>query len=64
MAGTALITKTAQDSGWPLFAGLGPLGALPTVPRLARTFCVMVLGGWGLDSLAEDCELLASELDL
>ena len=61
-AGAALMVKTAWDPGWPLFAGLGPLGALPTVPRLARTFCSMVLGGWGLDSLAEDCELVASEL--
>jgi len=61
-AGAAVLVKTAQEPGWPLFAGLGPLGALPTVPRLARTFCQMVLGGWGLDRLAEDCELVASEL--
>jgi hypothetical protein len=45
-----------------MFAGLGPLGALPTVPRLARSFGVLVLGGWGLAWLAEDCELLISEL--
>jgi hypothetical protein len=61
-AGAAIMSRTARNSGWPLFAGLGPLGALPTVPRLARAFCVMVLGGWGLDSLADDCELVASEL--
>jgi hypothetical protein len=53
---------TGQDSQWPLFAGLGPVDARPTVPRLARTFCEMVLRGWGLDSLAEDCRLIASEL--
>ena len=47
---------------WPLFAGLGPLGALPSAPRLARAFCVLVLAGWGLGDLAEDCELVASEL--
>ena len=47
---------------WPLFAGLGPLGALPTVPRLARAFSVLVLAGWGLGDLTEDCELIASEL--
>lgn len=47
---------------WPLFAGLGPLGALPTVPRLARTFTRLVLPGWELTDLADDCELIASEL--
>ena len=61
-AGAALLTRSAQVPGWPLFAGLGPLGALGTVPRLARTFCLMVLDGWGLNGLADDCELIASEL--
>jgi hypothetical protein len=61
-AGAVLMSRTANDSGWPLFAGLGPLGALPTVPRLARSFCLMVLNGWGLGSLADDCELVVSEL--
>jgi hypothetical protein len=56
------MVRTAQDSGWPLFAGLGPLGALPTVPRLARIFCTLVLTGWGLGGIAEDCELISSEL--
>jgi hypothetical protein len=56
------MTRTPQAPNWPLFAGRGPLGALPTVPRLARSFCVMVLGEWGLHSLADDCELIASEL--
>jgi hypothetical protein len=58
----ALMTRTAQASGWPLFAGLGPLGTLETVPRLARSFCLMVVSGWGLAGLADDCELVASEL--
>jgi hypothetical protein len=61
-AGAAVMVETAPGSGWPLFAGLGPMGALPTVPRLARTFCGTVLGGWDLGSLAEDCELVVSEL--
>jgi hypothetical protein len=56
------MTRARQDSGWPLFAGLGPLGALPTVPRLARAFGGLVLGGWGLGHLAENCELIVSEL--
>ncbi len=45
-----------------MFSGLGPLGALPTVPRLARAFTGLVLAGWGLGRLTDDCELVASEL--
>lgn len=52
----------SRGPGWPLAAGLGPLGALPTAPRLARSFTVLVLGGWRLAELAEDAELIASEL--
>lgn len=47
---------------WPLFAGLGPLGALPTAPKLARMFTRLVLPGWDLASLADDSELVISEL--
>ena len=60
--GAALMAPAARASDWPLFAGLGPLGALETVPRLARSFCQMVVSGWGLAELADDCELIASEL--
>src|SRR5207237_196049 len=42
--------------------GLGPLGALPTAPRLVRGFTAVVLGGWKLAELAEDAELIVSEL--
>jgi hypothetical protein len=61
-AGAALMTMAKDAPGWPLFAGLGPLGALPTVPRLARSFGGLVLVGWGLGHLAENCELIVSEL--
>lgn len=47
---------------WPLFAGLGPLGALPSVGRLCRTFTALVLAGWELGALAEDCETVIGEL--
>ena len=47
---------------WPLTSDLGPLGALPTAPRLARGFIGVVLNGWGLDSLIETTELVVSEL--
>jgi anti-sigma regulatory factor (Ser/Thr protein kinase) len=47
---------------WPLTSDLGPLGALPTVPRLARGFVSVTLNGWGLDVLTDVTELLVSEL--
>ena len=47
---------------WPLISDLGPLGALPTAPRLARGFINVVLSGWGLATLTEVTELLVSEL--
>jgi len=70
--GLALMTRTPEPSrtqaaprqaqARPLFAGLGPLGALPTAPRLARAFTGLVLAGWGLARLTEDCGLIISEL--
>ena len=45
---------------WPLTSDLGPLGALPTVPRLARGFVSVTLNGWGLDGLIDVTELLVS----
>jgi hypothetical protein len=56
------IPERAGGAAWPLFAGLGPLGALPTVARLGRMFTVAVLDGWGLAEVAEDAELIVSEL--
>jgi hypothetical protein len=56
------MSSSGQALGWPLFASLGPLGALATVPRLARSFCQMVVNGRNLGELAADCELIASEL--
>jgi hypothetical protein len=50
---------------WPLFSALGPLGALPTAPGLARAFTTLVLGGWDLaraSDLDEVSELVVSEL--
>jgi hypothetical protein len=47
---------------WPLTSDLGPLGALPTVPRLARGFVGVTLSGWRLDAMAHVTELLISEL--
>jgi hypothetical protein len=50
---------------WPLYSAVGPIGALPTAPGLARAFTAMVLGGWGIasaDDLAQVSELIVSEL--
>ena len=47
---------------WPLTSDLGPLGALTTVPSLARGFVGATLNGWGLDALTDITELLVSEL--
>jgi hypothetical protein len=50
---------------WPLFTGLGPMGALPTVPGLARAFTALALGSWdlaGVPDLPYVSELIASEL--
>jgi anti-sigma regulatory factor (Ser/Thr protein kinase) len=47
---------------WPLTSDLGPLGALPTAPRVARGFITVVLTGWGLTGLSDVGELVVSEL--
>lgn len=47
---------------WSLSSNLGPLGALPTAPSLARGFVSAVLEGWGMAVLADTAELIASEL--
>ncbi len=47
---------------WPLTSDLGPLGALPTAPRLARGFVGVALLGWRLDALTDVAQLLVSEL--
>jgi hypothetical protein len=38
------------------------VGALPTAARLARAFTLTIVAGWGLSSLADDCELVTGEL--
>jgi hypothetical protein len=49
-------------SEWPLTSYLGPVGALPTAPRLARGFVAAVLNDWALPEPIEVLELVASEL--
>ena len=47
---------------WPLFTGLGPVGALPTAPGLARAFTALVLADWELTSMRDETLLIVSEL--
>lgn len=47
---------------WPLFSGLGPVGALPTAPRLARAFSTLILKSWHLAALEDTAALIVSEL--
>ncbi len=47
---------------WTLSSDLGPVGALPTAPRLSRGFVSATLDGWGLGELRDTTELLVSEL--
>lgn len=60
--------RRAQRLGlrsWPLFSGLGPVGALPTTPGMARGFTVTVLGGWDMarrGDLVDVSTLVVSEL--
>jgi len=67
-ARAARLTPARQWPGihpWPLFSALGPVGALPTAPGLARAFTAMVLGGWDLtrgSDLGEVSALVVSEL--
>jgi hypothetical protein len=67
-AGGAAPARRKQWPGmqpWPLFSALGPIGALPTAPALAREFTAMVLGGWHLaggNDLGDVSVLVVSEL--
>lgn len=47
---------------WPLTTHLGPVGALPTAPQMARRWITTVLSEWRLSKSAETLELIASEL--
>jgi hypothetical protein len=67
-AGRPAYRRRVQRLGlrpWPLFSGLGPVGALPTAPGLARGFTATVLSAWdmaGRGDLADVTALIVSEL--
>ena len=48
-------------AGWPLHAAVH-LGALPTAPGCGQAWTRQILREWGLDRLADNTELLVSEL--
>jgi hypothetical protein len=47
---------------WPLSSQLGPLGALDTAPRVARSYTKLVLAEWNLNEFTETAVLIISEL--
>jgi anti-sigma regulatory factor (Ser/Thr protein kinase) len=52
----------ATRRDWPLSSAMPALAALPTVPAVARVFVRATLRAWDLDFLAQDAELVVSEL--
>jgi hypothetical protein len=54
--------RPGTERAWPLFSGLGPIGALPTAPGLARAFTSLALAGWGLNRMRDEVVLIVSEL--
>jgi hypothetical protein len=54
--------RPGVERAWPLLSGLGPIGALPTAPGLARAFTTLALAGWGLDRMKDEVVLIVSEL--
>jgi anti-sigma regulatory factor (Ser/Thr protein kinase) len=51
-----------MPDAWPLLSRLGPLGALPTAPRVARCYATVVLAEWHLPTLTDTAALIISEL--
>ncbi len=63
--GSVLVATGADNAiapPWPLSSILGPLGALPTAPGLARRYIYVVLAGWDLSAMTGDAEIIVSEL--
>jgi len=54
--------RLRAERAWPLFSGLGPVGALPTAPHLARAFTTLILASWNLAALEDTTVLIVSEL--
>jgi anti-sigma regulatory factor (Ser/Thr protein kinase) len=57
-----VICATWPESQWRLSDVTAPLAALPTAPRIARAHVRTALLAWGMSSLADVAELVASEL--
>ena len=63
--GSALVAAGGDNAiaaPWPLSSTLGPLGALPTAPGVARRYLSVVLAGWDLSAMTADAEIIVSEL--
>jgi len=56
------VDATSRSAAWPLSSALPPLGALKTVPAIARAHVGVTLTSWHLSALADVAQLVASEL--
>jgi anti-sigma regulatory factor (Ser/Thr protein kinase) len=56
------VDATSRSAAWPLSSALPPLGALTSVPAIARAHISTMLTTWHLSALAEVGELVVSEL--
>jgi hypothetical protein len=50
------------SGAWPLSAGVGPVTVDLRAAGVARSFCSVVVKGWSLTELDDDCQLIATEL--
>lgn len=55
-------TIEATAYGWPLASVMHPLAALKTAPASACAYVRALLPAWHLEPLADDAELVVSEL--
>jgi anti-sigma regulatory factor (Ser/Thr protein kinase) len=56
----ALVNPTGTR--WPMVNQMPPLGALLTAPASARAHVSVVLNGWQMRHLADECQAVVSEL--
>jgi anti-sigma regulatory factor (Ser/Thr protein kinase) len=61
-AGRAIGIRPGTASSWSLLSIMPPLGALRTAPSAARAHARAVLASWQMEGLADDLELVVSEL--
>jgi len=56
------VDAARRSNAWPLSGALPPMGAMRSVPAIARAHVATMLTGWQLSGLAASSELIVSEL--